>query len=174
MNSLITIASYTNSLQANIVKGRLQAEDIPATLANEQYINADWLLSNALGGVQIQVPEGYAQQAREIIKTIENGQLEAGKEWEDVDQLLCPKCQSDDIKINNIIWKVSFLFTNILHTPLPFSQHAYSCKQCQHGWSMDDEKEYSIGVILFYIILLAACFSLLIEGLASLGRLLGA
>ena len=165
MNSLVTIASYTNSLQANIVKGRLQAEGIPATLANEQYINADWLLSNALGGVQIQVPIEYKQQAKELIDSIENGQLEINDNESKIDQLLCPICQSEDIRTNSVFWKTSFILINTLHIPLPFSQNTYTCKTCQHEWSEEDDKAYSTGSILFYIVILAVIFSAVIEGL---------
>jgi len=164
MNSLVSIASYSNSLQANIVKGRLLAENIPATLANEQYINADWLLSNALGGVQIQVPAEYEQQARELIESIDNGQFDVSDDNK-IDQLLCPVCQSEDIQSNNIFWKTSFIVTNTLHIPLPFSQHAYSCKQCQHEWSEESDKAYSIGTILFYIVMLTVIFSAVIDAL---------
>ena len=171
MNSLVTIASYTNSLHANIVKGRLQAENIPATLANEQYINADWLLSNALGGVQIQVPVEYEQPAKELIESIEDGQLEVNDDDVDIDQLLCPICKSSDIQTNSIFWKISLILSNTLYMPLPFSQHSHSCKTCQHEWTEDNDKAYSTGTLLFYIVVLAVIFSVVIEGLFLLREL---
>ena len=154
MNSLVTIASYTDSLQANIIKGRLEAESIPATLANEQYINADWLLSNALGGVQLQVPADYEQAAKAILESIDAGDL-AITDDEETAQLTCPLCQSDDIKTRKWLWRFSFIALNFFHLPLPFSQHAYHCNHCQHQWSDETESEYASSTILLYILLIA-------------------
>ena len=72
MSKLVTITSFTDTLEANIVKGRLEAESIPAFLADENYINANLFMSNALGGVKLKVPTEYEQQARDIIKTVVN------------------------------------------------------------------------------------------------------
>lgn len=167
MNSLITVASYSHSLQANIVKGRLLAEKIPASLANEQYINADWLLSHALGGVQLQVPKRYEKEAREMIDLIEQGQFETDNK--DIStQSICPNCQSDDIISKNFIRKASFLSTNILHIPLPIPKDTYLCKQCQYQWSKEGNNHYSSVTIFIYIILLAMFFSLGLEFLKAI------
>ncbi len=80
MSKLVTITSFTDTLEANIVKGRLKAESIPAFLADENHINANLFMSNALGGVKLKVPSEYEQQARAIIKTIVNDQSDTNSE----------------------------------------------------------------------------------------------
>lgn len=64
---LVTIASYSMPYEAHIAKSRLDSEGIPAFMADEHTINMQWLYSNALGGVKLQVPEPYAEAAIEIL-----------------------------------------------------------------------------------------------------------
>ncbi len=64
---LITVASFSFPHEAHIARAKLDSEGIPATLADEYTIGMQWLYSNALGGVKVQVPEPYAQQAVEIL-----------------------------------------------------------------------------------------------------------
>ena len=59
MAEFVTIASFTSPLEAHMARGRLEAEGIPAFIAHENHIWAEWFLSNALGGVKVQVLKQY-------------------------------------------------------------------------------------------------------------------
>ena len=76
MSELVTITSYSEPLEAHIVKGRLEAEGIPTFIANEHHISAAWYLSNALGGVKIQVHKQDHAKAINIIGLLHDGQFE--------------------------------------------------------------------------------------------------
>lgn len=43
------------------------AEDIPAFVADEYTVNIQWLYSNAIGGVKVQVPLYFAEEAKAIL-----------------------------------------------------------------------------------------------------------
>lgn len=152
MNTLITIATYNNAITANIHRGRLEAEAVPATLANEQYVIANWMMSNALGGIQLQVPATYAQAARDILKEIDNGE-HILTEDDNVDVLTCPSCHSDNVKRRQEFWKISLLAFHLFAIPSPFSQYDYRCKSCKHQWSDEDQTEYPARTIILYALI---------------------
>jgi hypothetical protein len=61
------VGSYSTSYEANLVKSRLGAFGIDAILIDEHTINANWLWSNLLGGVKVQVSESEIEEARQLI-----------------------------------------------------------------------------------------------------------
>lgn len=65
---MITIARFDNPVTANIAKARLDAAGIPALLADEHTVSMNWLLSNAIGGVRLQVPDEYAVRAMDLLE----------------------------------------------------------------------------------------------------------
>ena len=64
---LVTIAVYVSPHEAGMAKGELEAYGIPAFVADEFAIGANPLLSNALGGIKVQVPAKFVEEARQIL-----------------------------------------------------------------------------------------------------------
>jgi hypothetical protein len=60
---LVTIARFDLAGHAHIAKNALEAAGIKSVLADEQTIAMDWLLSNAIGGIKVQVLEEDAERA---------------------------------------------------------------------------------------------------------------
>jgi hypothetical protein len=73
---LKTIARYSFPYEAQIARAKLDSEGIPAYIADEHTINMQWFYSDALGGVKLQVPETYAQQALELLSEDLSGDVE--------------------------------------------------------------------------------------------------
>jgi hypothetical protein len=73
-SELETIATYAYPYQAEIARGRLESEGIPAFLADEFLINLNWLYTNAIGGIRLRVAADDALLAREILAQVESGQ----------------------------------------------------------------------------------------------------
>ena len=69
---LITVYTANGQLEAQIVKGHLESEGIPALLRYESAGIVYGLTIDGLGQVEIQVPSSLAKDARKI--------LEAGEE----------------------------------------------------------------------------------------------
>ena len=69
---LITVYTANGQLEAQIIKGHLESEGIPALLCYESAGIVYGLTINGLGQVEIQVPSPLAKDARKI--------LEAGEE----------------------------------------------------------------------------------------------
>lgn len=67
LNQLITIAAFSQPIEAHLVKTRLESEGIECFLANEHIVTMNWLWSNAVGGVELQVKESDVEKATEIL-----------------------------------------------------------------------------------------------------------
>ncbi len=65
--SLTTIVASDYPMNLHILKGRLEAEGIPAFIADEEVVTMNWLYSTALGGVRLQVWRQDAERAAEIL-----------------------------------------------------------------------------------------------------------
>jgi hypothetical protein len=74
---LVTIARFSFPFEAQIAKSKLEAMGIPAFVADEHTINMDWLYSNAMGGVRLQVLQEQAAAAIELLKEDNSQAVEA-------------------------------------------------------------------------------------------------
>jgi hypothetical protein len=72
---LVTVTRVFNSLEAEMLRGCLQAEGIPASLGDAQTIQTDTLLTLALGGIRVMVPTPFADAARRTVEAFERGEL---------------------------------------------------------------------------------------------------
>lgn len=124
---LITIASYSFPFEAHIARSRLESEEIPAFVADEHTINMQWLYSNALGGVRLQVPEEFAEVALEILNEDREQDLveEVG-----VDARSCPHCGSTDTEFHQIGRRWAFLVFLGLDFPLFPVRDGIRCNHC--------------------------------------------
>ena len=77
---LVTVARRFNPLEAELLRGRLAADGIPATLGDAHTVQTDTLLTTALGGVRIRVPSSYEAQALRTIADVEAGAFELDDE----------------------------------------------------------------------------------------------
>lgn len=70
---LVTIVRVTEVWEAHIIKARLQAEGLLASIADEHLVSMDWFYSNAIGGVRVQVPACEEDRARQILEAVQRG-----------------------------------------------------------------------------------------------------
>lgn len=66
-DKLVTVYRACGQPEAQIVKGRLDVEEIPAILKYESLGSVYGLTVDGLGQVEVQVPTKYADRAREIL-----------------------------------------------------------------------------------------------------------
>jgi len=127
--SLIEVANYQYSSEAYLFKGKLESEGIEVFLQNENTINTDPLLSNALGGVKIFVNSEDVLKARHILDSIPEYSVDDKGEL-----LSCPNCSSQKINMVTTIKDVKSFMAFIyglltLSMPL-FSKQKYKCENC--------------------------------------------
>jgi len=68
--NLITVYVASGQIEAEIVKGRLESEGVPAILRYESAGLIYGLTIDGLGQVEVQVPISLAQHAREILTDV--------------------------------------------------------------------------------------------------------
>ncbi|APY08632.1 hypothetical protein BWZ20_10100 [Winogradskyella sp. J14-2] len=128
-NTFVTIARYTYSSEAQIIKGRLEAEGIRVFLKDNITIDTDPLVSNAIGGIKLNVLAKDESKAKDILKTISSYALD-----DNGNALICPDCHSQSISLYSTInsFKTFFYFIiGILFGTLPFSaRYEYQCDNC--------------------------------------------
>jgi hypothetical protein len=73
---LCIVARYYIPTEAHIVRGCLTAARIPAIVVDDNLVQTNALLTAAVGGVRVMVPESYLQQAKEIIAAFNRGDFQ--------------------------------------------------------------------------------------------------
>lgn len=67
-DTIVLLASYSNSLEANLAKNALEAKGIRCALNDEGMVNMAWHMSNAVGGIKLLVNESDIFSARTILR----------------------------------------------------------------------------------------------------------
>ena len=141
---LVTVAIFTSPLEAHILRGRLEAEEIPAYVYHEHHIWMYWLNSQALGGVKVWVHSMHLDKAKEIVEAIRQGEYEIPDEV----ALFCPRCLSQRLVPNRISWTIAFLICNLFYLPTPYTWAKHECRDCHHIWESKTAREHSLGAIM--------------------------
>ena len=68
---LITIKAFDESMQAHLVKSKLESEGIDVWLLDDHSVSVQPWASFALGGVKLQVRESDVEKAIELLKGFE-------------------------------------------------------------------------------------------------------
>jgi hypothetical protein len=159
----ITISTSTTAIEAHIIRGRLEAEGIPAFVAFEHHVWAKWWLSHALGGVCVQVPPAYVNDANQIITNINNGKYLAELEDEIPfsEPTLCPFCNSDSTAQVDWPWRLALLSIILLSLPIPYTQHLTKCTFCSYTWTASEQRGYPLYIPAISILVLSAILYLL-------------
>jgi hypothetical protein len=70
---LVMVARMYNPLEAEMLRGRLESEGVPAMVADIQTAQVNPFYKLAIGGVRVMVPEAYLARAREIVRADARG-----------------------------------------------------------------------------------------------------
>jgi hypothetical protein len=162
-------------MEAHIVRGRFEAEGIPAFVNHENHIWANWFLSNALGGVKLHVNSTDGAIARLIWQKISDGCFE--KDLEEYagpfDKPICPRCGSEFVKEWRWGEYITLFVLWLYAIPLPYKQGQLKCKHCAHKWTSKERKPYSLPAKLTAILMLTLFYMVIIEGLVVVCKVHG-
>ena len=112
----------------------MEADGIQVFLLDKITIDTDPLVSNAIGGVKLKVLSHQAQEAEQILESINKYSVD-----DDGNTINCPSCTSEKIALYTTVkdGKSFFAFIlalilNLLVTILPFyTRHKYRCEDCK-------------------------------------------
>jgi DNA-directed RNA polymerase subunit RPC12/RpoP len=88
--TFVPVWSYDNYIPAHIAQGRLKEEGITCWLKDENTVTIDPILSNAIGGIKLMVPEMDAKRAWELLN---------GLQQEHKKTITCPECGSHNMEL---------------------------------------------------------------------------
>lgn len=72
MSKLVTVATFEHVIEADALKMELENEGFQAFVTDDAVVSNFSILSNAVGGVKVQVPESQAKMAKSIVAKHEN------------------------------------------------------------------------------------------------------
>ena len=107
---------------------RLEDGGVKAYVQDEYMVQMDWLYSNAIGGVRVQIAEEDIEAAKQILneEPVSDGDPNMAK---------CPNCGSADSAPDELPRRLAFLSLLLLKFPLLFSKSRWRCNNCHHVWN---------------------------------------
>lgn len=122
------IATFSKPEEAHLLRMRLEAGGVAARIQDENMVQINWLYSDAIGGVRVQVSENDLPRALEILC---DGGVEA------VPEMMpgCPRCGSTNTAPDQIPRRLSFLSILVMGFPVLFGRRRLRCGNCNHAWN---------------------------------------
>lgn len=119
---MITVATFSKPEEAHLFRMRLEAAGIPAFVQDENLVQTDWLFSNAVGGVRVQI----ADATKEFLAA------DPPSSSPDAEDVVCPACGSHRTAPDEWPRRVFFLSLLVLGFPLFFGRRRWRCASCGH------------------------------------------
>ena len=138
---LTTLTTFREPWQAHLLRTRLEAEGIPASVAHDQHIWVNWPISNAIGGAKVQIPGDEIEHARQVMDRCASGHYKAELValFGDLDDVACSNCGSQDLrrppKMKQIILGISCA---LIGWPVRMYGPRYHCRKCGAQWDDPD------------------------------------
>ncbi len=137
---LVTVACFSQPLEARVALTRLEDAGIPAFLADENLVTMNWTWSNAVGGVKLQAREEDATHAMRLLDgDTPVVEPDSGETAED-SSVVCPHCGSDDIQGEWRHRRLVYASWIVLGVPIPFLRRGRRCRGCGRRWKGRAEK----------------------------------
>lgn len=128
---LLTLKTFDNSIDANMLRCQLELEGIQSYLKDENTITTNPLYNLALGGIKLQVLEQDYLKAKTFLEELELTPYTN----QNNEVITCPKCKSSNIHTGFSSYKditgIVSLLTAFVFMILPFyNKKVYKCKEC--------------------------------------------
>jgi hypothetical protein len=121
-----TIATFSKPEEAHLFRTRLEAADIPAFVIDENFVQMDWLYSNAIGGVRVQVDDNDVEAVREFLAA------DSPQPCPEAEDVMCPACGSAGTAPDEWPRRIAYLTLFVLHFPILVGRYRWRCAACNH------------------------------------------
>ncbi len=112
------VSTFSTPAEAHVALSRLESAGIKAVVRDEFTVTFNWLYSDAIGGVKLEVPDDDEAAAREILAlpASEPGLIQ------------CPHCGSSHASVRtlSVFGAVCLLFK----IPVPMTRAFVDCRSC--------------------------------------------
>jgi DNA-directed RNA polymerase subunit M/transcription elongation factor TFIIS len=128
LSQTVTLRRFRDLPQALLAKASLESAGIQAYVIDDNMVRMDWFISNALGGLRLQVHEEDVEAASEILNQPipEVLQTDGVEEYR---QPRCPKCGSLDVSYRELL-KSMFTREDVV---------SWTCGACGNPWEGDSD-----------------------------------
>ncbi|WP_430411428.1 DUF2007 domain-containing protein [Kordia sp.] len=118
-NSFYTIAAFDYTAEAQVMKGKFMSQGIEVFLKDEHTLDADPLISHAIGGVKLQVHIKDKEEAMALYNELREYEVDRQG-----NRLTCPNCKENRVLIAPPLKKFLYLL-------FPFFEPTrYLCGDC--------------------------------------------
>jgi hypothetical protein len=143
-DTVITLKTFMFPADAYPLMGHLESEGIECFLDGENTVGAHPFLSNAIGGVRLQIKSPDLARAKEILNELEKDTEEIlqkplppafAKGFVRV-EAFCPECEGTNVFRKKFPWYktvLAIIFAPI-YLPLLFLAKRHYCSDCNHTW----------------------------------------
>jgi hypothetical protein len=126
MTTLVTVKVYDSLPEAEVARAMLEQHGFFAFLPDKNVVSAAWYLTQAVGGIRLQVPEGELDSVRPLLGGSDDALVKGG-----VDS--CPECGSGDVfRSVSLVAGIAALVLSGM--PLLMRRRGRYCWQCRHKW----------------------------------------
>lgn len=133
-SALVTVRHFRDIPEALLAKGKLESSGIECVLADGNLVRMDWLLSNAIGGIRLQVHASDADTACALLDEPIPPEFSEEEVGESYAQPRCPRCYSLDISFERINRFWTFGLWLLLQFPVPVRKNNWKCYTCGSEW----------------------------------------
>ncbi len=134
LSRVVTVQQYRDLADAQLAKGVLESAGIPCYLRDENTVRTQWLWSNLMGGVRLQVREEDREPQRRLC--YRNPSLEQIQTGDEIpyDQPRCPRCGSLDIDTQPVDERMVRTPMPSSELPVSFPARGWRCESCGALW----------------------------------------
>ncbi len=134
---MITVATFDNPLYAKMFCSHLEEAGIRACVNDAEVVGMNWLFSNAIGGIKVQILEEDLERVRSLLKEHD----EIPGRYIFLPKPSCPACRSTRLQkaaLGKWMLALSLLF---LGFPLLFRTPRFHCLDCGAIWKVAELRE---------------------------------
>jgi Zn finger protein HypA/HybF involved in hydrogenase expression len=134
---LITFKTFDNSMDAHILKIKLESEGITCFLFDEHIVSVNPLYSNLVGGIKLKINEEDLAHSKNIVFELEQTPYTT----EDEKVITCPKCESTHLqsgyKSMRSVGAVLSAIASFLFFIFPYyRKDVYKCLECGNEFDL--------------------------------------
>jgi len=134
VSELVVVGAFSHPHEAHLACSALRAAGLATTIADAHIVAADWLMSNAVGGVKVLVRADDLRQAQEVLTTpavVETGEeVRFDVEAKDPAAKASPRCGSH--RISGVVRgrRIAVATWLLAGVPLFPVWHRDQCRRC--------------------------------------------
>jgi hypothetical protein len=134
---IVTLWRYRDLPEALIAKSKLDSASVGCFLADENIVRLNWFLSNAVGGVRLQVSGVDVGDALALLGEEIPPRFTAEEIGEEYVQPACPACQSQDVSFEPFHRGIALIFLWFISLPVWIAKKSWNCEDCGHEWKAE-------------------------------------